>query len=190
MKPLRICKICKIGAYTQKELDGFIKDKRCFYGRRNICKKCWNEYNSKWKRENNYSTIDTETRRKVIDGFKKPITCYFCSEKIMKMNGRESHSFIIHSLDGNHNNWKTENKVPAHSGCHTAFHTSNRKKRRLTLEERQQISKSLTGRKLTEEHKKKISLALRGEKHYNWKGDKAKPKSIKHRKWIERKRVN
>ncbi|GAG62643.1 unnamed protein product [marine sediment metagenome] len=97
-------------------------------------------------------------------------------------------SLLIHSLDGNHENWKPENKVAMHFGCHTIFHNKNRPRKIVTPETRKKISQSLKGRILSPEHRRNISEAQRGEKHYNWKGDKAKKASIRHRRYIERRR--
>lgn len=39
-KPLRVCRICNLKAYTEKELEFFCKGKRYLHGRMPICKKC------------------------------------------------------------------------------------------------------------------------------------------------------
>lgn len=53
-----------------------------------------------------------------------PKLCYFCGEEIVK-RGRESDSLCVHSLDGNHDNWDPDNKVPTHKKCHTEYHAKN-----------------------------------------------------------------
>ena len=58
---------------------------------------------------------------------KKGCPCFFCGEPIVKMNGWNSDSLLIHSLDGNHDNWAPENKVNTHFGCHQSFHCSGEK---------------------------------------------------------------
>ena len=45
--------------------------------------------------------------------------CYFCGEEVTKIVGSERDSLNIHSLDGDHENWSPENKVPTHQGCHS-----------------------------------------------------------------------
>lgn len=52
-----------------------------------------------------------------------PQICHFCGEEIMKF-GCEAKSLAFHSLDDNHDNWDPSNKVPAHFGCHSSFHTT------------------------------------------------------------------
>ncbi len=53
------------------------------------------------------------------------IFCYFCGEQVIKMNGADFDSLLIHSLDGNNSNWGPSNKVPTHRGCHTKYHATN-----------------------------------------------------------------
>ena len=77
--------------------------------------------------------------------FFKPAICCFGGKPITKFEGQYSDSIVIHSLDGNHNNWAPENKTPSHLGCHTKFH--------------------LTGVPKSVEARKKMSLAKTGEKH-------------------------
>ena len=60
----------------------------------------------------------------VSDG--KPIFCYFCGKQILFYNEKESDCLCVHSLDGNHENWDSRNKVPAHIGCHVSFHRTGR----------------------------------------------------------------
>ena len=42
-KPLRVCRICGLKAWTQDDLELFAKDKRLPFGRDNWCKKCSNK---------------------------------------------------------------------------------------------------------------------------------------------------
>jgi len=51
-----------------------------------------------------------------------PQICYFCGEEITRKYGTRTESLVFHSLDGNHNNWDPENKVPAHHGHHISYH--------------------------------------------------------------------
>ena len=76
------------------------------------------------------------------------MNCYFCGEPIIKMRGRDSDSIVIHSLDGNHDNWDKENKVPAHNGCHMRFHN--------------------IGKVISVETRNKIRLGQTGEKNHNF----------------------
>jgi len=64
-----------------------------------------------------------EYRKRLITSG-EDVFCYFCGESITRMNGQQSESLIIHSLDNNHNNWDPSNKVPAHSCCHVSYHMS------------------------------------------------------------------
>lgn len=65
---------------------------------------------------------EIEYRKKFIENLDEMVVCHFCGEEITKLWGRESDALGIHSLDGNHNNWELENKVPAHNGCHSKYH--------------------------------------------------------------------
>jgi len=40
-EPLRKCRFCGLEAHIEAELELFIKDKECLYGRRTICKNCF-----------------------------------------------------------------------------------------------------------------------------------------------------
>lgn len=44
-------------------------------------------------------------------------TCYFCGKTILE-------DLVVHSLDGDHENWDPANKVDAHRSCHSGFHAS------------------------------------------------------------------
>lgn len=181
MKPLRVCRVCGLKVFTIEKLDKFNKDKRCPYGHANICKKCVNKYNYKWKRDHDYKEVHTQRRLKLIAGFPKPIRCYFCGEKITKLEGKNAESLAIHSLDGNHENFDPDNKVPTHNSCHTSGRISPRLGIKHTDETKMKISKSLTGKKLSAEHRRNIGKSHRGEKHWNWKGENAKEESKRQR---------
>lgn len=63
----------------------------------------------------------------IIRSFTRPLNCHFCGEEIIEVGGRpRENSLVIHSLDGNHNNWDFENKVPAHNHCHASHHMSKK----------------------------------------------------------------
>jgi len=63
-----------------------------------------------------------------------PLTCWHCGKLITKMEGIVPEALVFHSVDGNHENWDLENKVPVHRGCHSTLHTKDRKG--VTAEER------------------------------------------------------
>lgn len=65
--------------------------------------------------------------REIIEGFERPIRCHFCGKEINKLSGKEQYNLAIHSLDGNHENWDPSNKVPAHQGCHSSYHSTGEK---------------------------------------------------------------
>lgn len=71
---------------------------------------------------NHPTNPETECRKRFIEGLGEDVICYFCSEPITELNGMDSKSLLIHSLDGNNSNWDPANKVPSHHGCHTTFH--------------------------------------------------------------------
>lgn len=95
---------------------------------------------------------EIEYRKRLIEGG-EDIFCHFCAKPIIKLNGLESESLVLHSLDGNHDNWDPDNKVPAHRGCHVKYHMSGKPK---TLEHRQKLRDVVTGKRHTEETKKKM----------------------------------
>ncbi len=73
--------------------------------------------------------ISKERRRnmKLIEMFRdeRPegfIQCHFCCSPVMKVGGLSRDSLVIHSLDGNHENWDPANKVPTHCACHISYH--------------------------------------------------------------------
>jgi len=116
---LRTCGKCGLKAWRIDELELFVFDKKFPYEHRPICKKCRNE-NRKGKRR-------TKKELKIISNFPKPIICSVCKEPITKLNGKESDSLHVHSIDGNHENWNPKNKTPMHHKCHISFHNSGNK---------------------------------------------------------------
>jgi hypothetical protein len=124
---LKKCRICGLEAKTEPELELFVLAKEKKYGRHTICKKCSNNKNKLHRKID--PDYDTRHRRKqeLIQGFPKPLRCYWCGEEITKLTGLDSDSLFIHSLDGNHENWNPENKVPCHHKCHSTYHISGDK---------------------------------------------------------------
>jgi len=114
---LRICQVCGFIAHTEEDLKLFMKRKTSLYGRQNLCKKCHN----KKDKERRYRTTEFIEifQERSPDGL---IWCHFCEEEIKKLSGRHKDSLSIHSLDGDHENWKPENKVPVHGNCHSRYH--------------------------------------------------------------------
>lgn len=49
--------------------------------------------------------------------------CYFCSNEIVKLTGKDSDSLCVHHLNGDHNDDREANRVNAHCGCHSHYHT-------------------------------------------------------------------
>ena len=54
--------------------------------------------------------------------------CFFCGEEITNFNGTAPDAVNIHSVDGDHDNWEKDNKVPVHHKCHLSYHGRNRSK--------------------------------------------------------------
>lgn len=115
MGPLRVCRECGLVAFTEKELDLFRKASMAAYGRSTICKECSNRLRLE-------KTWRSKKAQEIIADFERPIMCYFCREEVKKPRGVDSDSLLIHSIDGNHDNWNKENKVPAHRRCHGSHH--------------------------------------------------------------------
>lgn len=187
MKPLRRCRTCGLEAWTQEDLELFKKTKNKPYGRDTWCKKCHVKDQEKYKRN--------KVEKALIEGFPKPITCSFCKEQITKLTGGSGESLVIHSLDGNHDNWSPINKAPAHRRCHTTFHSPSK-----NPEVAKKISKALTGitrspetrakmsASMTLERRKRLSILMSGSNSPTWKGDKATDKSKYMREWRRRRR--
>jgi len=111
--PLRVCSICGLEAHTEEDLKSFVKSWNGLYGHLNRCKKCERERVSKTPK------LIEVFRSRSPDGL---IRCHFCERIIIKLEGRESESLNIHSLDGNHENWDPDNKVPIHKKCQDRHH--------------------------------------------------------------------
>jgi len=124
---LRKCRYCGIEARTNEELELFTKRKNAPYGRHTICKKCQNINNIKNRHKNPTSDTRRRKRLEIIKCLPKPVLCYFCGDEIVKLFGFGSDALHLHSLDGNHENWNPENKVPTHHRCHTKHHISGDK---------------------------------------------------------------
>lgn len=75
------------------------------------------------------SLIHNAKRKRVIEELKAKtpngvLRCFFCGKEIIKTEGLDDDSLILHSLDGNHVNWESSNKVPSHNDCHTRWHNT------------------------------------------------------------------
>lgn len=107
-----------------------------------------------------------EGEKEILEG---GLICWYCGKPIPHnpdgtyVSGHISgEGLVIHSLDGNHDNWHFENKVPVHKKCHQAIH--------------------LKDKKLTPEHAKKWSEAgVRGFKKW-WNSLSEEEKSARGRK--------
>lgn len=148
-------------------------------------------------REHIYNPISI--RRKWLQSQPDILLCYFCKKIVIK-NGLESISLLIHSLDGNHDNWDPNNKVPTHKGCHQSYHISGKPK---TLKHKQKLRELNMGEKnprfgktVTNESRIKMSKSHLGSVPWN-KNKKIGPYTEKHvnsiRKgvnlnWIERRK--
>lgn len=91
---------------------------------------------------------ETEYRKKFIKNLGDDTTCHFCGEEIQGMLGRAPESLIIHSLDGDHDNWDPENKVPTHRGCHASYHMFGDNNPAKRPEVRKLLSKAKIGKYL------------------------------------------
>lgn len=116
MKPLRVCGVCGFEAHTEEDLDLFVKHEECLHGRRNICKRC----HGKASKERIHRTAEfcKIFRARSPDGMR----CHFCRKEVTVLEGHQRESLVIHSIDGDHENWDPQNKVPTHYGCHTTHH--------------------------------------------------------------------
>jgi len=51
MNPLRTCRNCDLEAWTERDLEKFVKSKRMKYGKRNFCKECDNKRAREYRKE-------------------------------------------------------------------------------------------------------------------------------------------
>lgn len=56
-EPLRVCRVCGLEAWTDKELEPFREDKRKLYGRDAICKTCSNKQHREWREYRKHNPI-------------------------------------------------------------------------------------------------------------------------------------
>ena len=118
---LRICKDCGLEAHTEEDLELFRFHRHRPHSKDNWCLDCFNE----WQKEKEYvKKARAKQKEEMIASFEKPLKCFFCGGLITVMTGKTWKSFVGHSLDGNHNNFNPENKVPTHRGCHSSWHSS------------------------------------------------------------------
>lgn len=50
-EPLRVCRVCGLEAWTEDDLEGFVKHSASSYGRENWCKECRRVFNRRRRRE-------------------------------------------------------------------------------------------------------------------------------------------
>lgn len=161
IKPyLRKCLDCGVEAKTEDELETFAKNRAAHYGKANLCKTCVNKREVIYRAKNPDRNPFRKRQLRLIEGFPKPVTCYFCGNPVIKLKGCESDSLIIHSLDRNHENWDPPNKVPSHRSCHNTHHNLNSSPEVLV----------------------KRILGHVGEKHPKWKGEQASDQAKYYRK--------
>jgi 5-methylcytosine-specific restriction endonuclease McrA len=97
-----------------------------------------------------------------------PHPCWFCGEDVDgHVHPRDRTSAIIHHVDHDKRNGTAENLVPAHHGCHMAYHGSSTTTQ---ARKRERMTGVNAGRVLSLETRKKMSVAAKG-----------KPKSVIHR---------
>jgi hypothetical protein len=198
-EPLRVCRACGLVAYTEKDLEAFVKRPAELHGRATICKPCANKHATKPKSSVNYirkcklcgveahtteelelfeknpnkplgygyrcnkcnmtryyeKSVPWRRQRKLIEGFPKPLQCSFCEKPITNLIGHNDDSLVIHSLDGNHENWSPDNKVPAHNSCHVIHHHAGKT---ASVDTRLKMSKS---------HKRRFSNEVSEEERQN-----------------------
>lgn len=123
-QPLYLRKCCRCGleAYTKEDLDLFRYAPRKPHQRDTWCLNCYNT----WQRPRHYQRVRRKKQKQeMIDGFEKPLKCFFCRKPVTVMTGKTWKSFVGHSLDGDHDNFDPDNKVPTHRGCHSSWHSSD-----------------------------------------------------------------
>lgn len=125
MRPLRKCRICGKEVLTLSDLNDFTPNKPSKLGYQNICKSCHREMEKEYKRRTKEFTAKFKNKNK--DG---KLQCYFCQQEIIKIGGHCGECLAIHSLDGNHENWDDDNKVPVHNKCHMIYHGTGEKSAR------------------------------------------------------------
>lgn len=61
-------------------------------------------------------------RTKILE---KPLICSYCEDLITK-TGITAECLVYHSLNGNHDNWSSGNKVPVHRRYHPSLHVGDK----------------------------------------------------------------
>lgn len=65
---------------------------------------------------------ELEIEKKLNVTIHMPQICSYCDEEITEKYGLDGECLIIHSIDGNHDNWTMHNKTPMHKRCHMSHH--------------------------------------------------------------------
>lgn len=132
-------RLVRLGQSVSKALTGKPKTEEHIQGMILARKRMWLNPEFRNKREKTMRNIycSLEYRKKVSDGLtrahsdttkyqilqlQKPLDCYHCNNLII-VRGVTREGLVFHSLDGNHNNWSPENKVPVHRKCHPKVHS-------------------------------------------------------------------
>lgn len=135
MEALKTCRVCGVQAFVLEDLENvFTKDKWTYKdGYSTRCKKCDSKYKLeryyrlykenkqylKWKR-------NEQDHPRYLASLQGNFHCYFCGKEVTKLSGQDSDSLVIHSVNGNHDNWTPENKVATHLGCHSRYHCTGK----------------------------------------------------------------
>lgn len=117
MSVLRKCRKCGLEAHSEDALVLFVSDSTYLFGRRPFCKQCKRQQYRVW-----YLKRREEARERLERYRDQP--CVFCGEPIGELTGLTDMALVLHSVDGNHDNWEKANKVPVHRRCHTIYHHS------------------------------------------------------------------
>lgn len=186
---LRKCRVCGVEAKTLQDLEKFTINRDSKHDRANLCKQCHNKYILERNKEDNSRIFHFRHKEELIKYFGLPLKCHFCGKEITKLNGQTRDSLVIHSLDGNHDNWNPANKVPTHQHCHVTYHNKGIKKPYLSkrlLSDKKILT--FKGKKHSKETIQKMRKAQLGEKHWRWQGDNASKHTKELREWRRKRR--
>jgi len=167
---LRVCRICGEVAYTEEELENFVKSKRSKHGRMRVCKRCFNEVLMKdsWKkwREN---LKEGSTWVTTLKGDKRYVTVHKGRQRLrsnvvleQKLGRSLKRNEVAHHINGDTLDDRSENLQLMTRSEHSRYH------------------------RLTPECVATHPFYRSGSASLTWKGDEATPLTIRRREQLHR----